>query len=117
MIAYIFRRDPDPAFKVAVIPFEGGQPINEFDIAKLYNQGSSQWLPHWSPDGRSLHFVVGSSGISNIWSQPIDGGQPKQITNFKSDRIFSFDWSRDGKQLALSRGTVNKDAVLINNFK
>ncbi|MCA1622814.1 MAG: protein kinase [Acidobacteria bacterium] len=117
MIAYIFRRDPDPAFKAAVIPFEGGQPINEFDITKLYNQGSSQGLPRWSPDGRALHFVVGSGGISNIWSQPIDGGQPKQITDFKSDRIFAFGWSRDGKQLVLSRGTVNRDAVLISNFK
>src|SRR6266566_8639937 len=28
----------------------------------------------------------------------------KQLTDFKSDRIFSFDWSPDGKWLALSRG-------------
>jgi len=35
------------------------------------------------------------------------------LSNFKSDLIFWFDWSRDGKQLALSRGTVNSDVVLI----
>lgn len=116
-IAYIFRREPDFIFKLAVIPFEGGQPINEFDIAKLSNQDSSRLLPRWSPDGRALHFAVSRNGISNIWSQPVDGGQPKQITDFKSDRIFSFGWSRDGKQLAVARGTVNRDAVLISNFK
>jgi len=39
------------------------------------------------------------------------------VTNFKADLTFSFAWSRDGKQLALARGTVNKDVVLISNFK
>jgi hypothetical protein len=37
------------------------------------------------------------------------------VTHFTSDRIFHFDWSRDGR-LALSRGTDLTDAVLIKNF-
>jgi hypothetical protein len=41
------------------------------------------------------------------------GGPPKQLTNFKDQRIFNFSSSRDGKQLALSRGTINSDVVLI----
>jgi hypothetical protein len=39
------------------------------------------------------------------------------VTDFKSDRIFSFDWSRDGKQLAVARGALTSDMVLISNFK
>jgi len=39
------------------------------------------------------------------------------LTDFKSDRIFDFSWSRDGKQLALFRGVVNSDVVLISNFR
>jgi hypothetical protein len=39
------------------------------------------------------------------------------LTNFTSDRIFWFDISRDGKQIALSRGTQTSDVVLISNFK
>ena len=119
MIAYIFRRDLEP-FKVAVASFENGQLIKEFDIAKLSSIATlndTYWRLHWSPDGRALHFVVGSGGISNIWSQPIDGGQPKQITDFKSDRIFAFDWSRDGKQLAIIRATFKRDVVLMNKLK
>jgi len=106
MIAYIFRRDLE-SFKVAVASFENGQLIKEFDTAKLSSivtLNDTYWRLHWSPDGRALHFVVSIGGISNIWSQSIDGGQPKQITDFKSDRIFAFGWSRDGKQLAVSRG-------------
>jgi len=50
---------------------------------------------------------------SDIWSQPIDGGTPKQLTFFKSDLTFAFAFSKDGKSLALSRGTVSNDVVLI----
>ena len=55
--------------------------------------------------------------MDNVWSQPLDGAAPKQLTDFKQERIFAFDWSRDGKQLALARGTLTRDAVLISNFK
>jgi Tol biopolymer transport system component len=54
--------------------------------------------------------------VSNIWSQPLDGGPPKQITKFTSGQIFSFDWSRDGKQqLVCSRGTQTTDVILIKD--
>jgi len=36
------------------------------------------------------------------------------LTDFASERIFSFDFSRDGKQVALSRGTQTGDVVLID---
>ena len=48
---------------------------------------------------------------------PIDGGAPKQLTNFTSDQIAYFDLSRDGKPTLFSRGTTTKDVVLIRGFK
>jgi len=39
------------------------------------------------------------------------------LTNFKTDRIFSFDWSRDGKQLIVARGKLTSDVVLISNYR
>ena len=56
------------------------------------------------------------NGVGNIWEQPVAGGPPKAVTHFTSDKIFWFDWSRDGR-LALSRGTDTTDAVLIKNFR
>jgi Tol biopolymer transport system component len=53
------------------------------------------------------------AGVSNVWSQPIDGSAAKQLTNFKADQVFGFDVSRDGKSLVLARGTVSNDVVLI----
>ena len=52
----------------------------------------------------------------NLWNQPIDGGAPKPVTNFTSEQIFSFAWSADGKRLAIARGTVTNDVVLVSNL-
>jgi Tol biopolymer transport system component len=69
----------------------------------------------WTPDGHALAYV-GQRSFPNISCRPVDGGPPKRLTDFKSDRIFSFAWSHDGKQLALARGTLTHDVVLISNF-
>jgi Tol biopolymer transport system component len=55
--------------------------------------------------------------VSNIWSQPLNGGKPVQLTNFTTGRIFNFDWSRDGKWLALARGSMTNDVVLISDLR
>jgi Tol biopolymer transport system component len=98
-------------FKVAILPATGGEPIKLLDIS------AANGLIRWTPDGRAIAYILNSNGVSNIWAQPLDGGPPKQLTDFKSERIFNFAWSRDGQQLALSRGVVNKDVVLITGFK
>jgi hypothetical protein len=52
--------------------------------------------------------------IDNIWGQPFGGGTPAQLTDFKDNHIFSFDWLRDGR-LICSRGFRAGDAVLIKD--
>jgi Tol biopolymer transport system component len=92
---------------LGLIDFETGKTVKTIDIPPTNN------ILDWSADGRTVLYVDTRSGVSNIWSQPIAGGPPKQLTHFKSDLIFVFDLSRDGKQLAVSRGTVSNDVVLI----
>ncbi|HEY3026454.1 MAG TPA: hypothetical protein VGJ55_09920 [Pyrinomonadaceae bacterium] len=46
----------------------------------------------------------------------IDVVNRNYVTDFKSDQIFWFDFSRDG-QLALSRGTQTSDVILIRDFR
>jgi Tol biopolymer transport system component len=70
----------------------------------------------WMPDGRSIAYLDNGSGILNVWSQPLDGSAPKQLTNFKSEFIISFAISRDGK-IAAYRVSATRDIVLIKDFK
>jgi len=98
---------------IALIPFEGGEPSKLLDLPPGVQTANLRWLP----DGRDLTYIVNRGGISNIWIQPLDGSPAKQLTDFKSDRIFSFDWSPDGKWLALSRGPEQRDVVLMSDLK
>ncbi len=94
-----------------VMPFEGGSPVKIFDLppdAPLLQP------VRWSPDSQSLQFIVKREGVENIWQLPLNGGSPKQITNFTADRIFSYDWSDDGKTLAVIRGAWTADLVLLS---
>ena len=117
MVACFYREDqPDARWtKVAIIHFAGGDPIKVLDLPRP-SFTSAAGL-RWTPDGRALTYIDTINGVSNIWSLPLDGGRPKQLTDFKTDQIFWFDFSRDGNQLALSRGTQTTDVILIRDFR
>jgi Tol biopolymer transport system component len=70
----------------------------------------------WMPDGHSIAYADNASGFFNVWSQPIDGGAPKQLTNFKSEFVSSFAIARDGK-IAVYRWSATRDIVLIKDFR
>ena len=96
---------------LTVVPLDGGQPLYRFDLPA--GAGGLRW----APAEMALDYYLTRGGVSNIWRQPLGGGHPKQITDFKSERVYSFDWSRDGKQLALARGTTSQDVILIRDFQ
>jgi len=112
LIACRFFDATDNSKKVAIIPFGGGTPIKTLGIT------IHPWQRiRWTTDGSALTYVDVRGGISNIWRQPLDGGPPSQLTFFKSDQIFSYDWSHDGKQLACERGLETTDVVSIGSYK
>ena len=116
-IAYTYPESADPlapANRIAIMPFEGGPTTKTFSFPP---SGTVLSLIHWANDGKSVLYTVNASNVSNIWSQPIDGGKPKQITDFKEMLMTGFAWSRDGKQLACTRGTFMRDAILITDLK
>lgn len=107
-----YYEDQNSAAKLAILPFEGGPPVRIFPLA-----GQAGTNLSWNADGSAVVYVVTGGGVSNLWAQPVNGNTAKQVTNFTSDRIFWFAFSRDGKQLALSRGNRTSDVVLISNFQ
>jgi serine/threonine protein kinase len=114
-IACFYREDqPNAPIKVAIIPFAGGDPFKVLDVPQSVTGPAGL---RWTPDARALTYIDTINGVSNIWSLPLDGGPPKQLTDFKTDQIFLFDFSRDGKQLAVSRGTQTSDVILIRDFR
>jgi TolB protein len=99
---------------IAVNSFEDGSVIKQFDykFASLNNR-----VLKWTPDGKALLYARSTDDVGDIWMQPLDGSPAKRITDFKSDGIFHFDISSDGKDLLCARGGWKHDIVLIKNLR
>ncbi len=136
LVACWWWSSPNSPAKIAVIPFAGGEParfseaasgaasiaadqfIQRIVTVKFIDPvpgATSALLPmRWTSDGHALIYCVTRNNISNIWSQPFDGGPPKQLTDFKSETIQGFDWSKDGR-LLVSRGFTAREIVLMED--
>lgn len=110
MIACLYAEELSPFRHVAIIPQDGGQPLEIFELTPdtAINVGF-----RWAPDGQSIAFVRNTNGVSNIWTRPIHRNEPKQLTHFTSAKIFRFAWSIDGTKLAMERGEDIQDVVVI----
>src|SRR5437870_11335852 len=111
LIAYFYRApELNAPLQIEVINVEGNSLVKTLGISP-----NAAYL-RWSPNGRALNYVEMNDGAANIWSLPVDGGKPTQLTNWKTDQFLVYEWSRDGKQLAVTRGTLTDDLVLIEDY-
>jgi eukaryotic-like serine/threonine-protein kinase len=97
------------------IPFEGGPatPIVEPPRTARFVNYEFKWMP----DGRAIAFLDERDRVNNIWTLPLGGGEPRPLTHFKTDGVYAFAWSPNGKWLALSRGSQMTDVVLISEAR
>ena len=114
-IAYVFNDTESHEQKVAIISPDGGVPLKTFPLPPTAVRLDKL---RFTPDGRSLAFIDSRGGSANIWTISLDSkGESKPLTDFKTEKIFDFAWSYDGKQLVVIRGTQISDAVLISDEK
>ena len=97
--------------KILVGPVEGGTPLHTFDAP--YGVQAVRF----TPDSKALAFMLTRNSATNVWEQPLSGGPPVQVTHFTSGNMFAFAWSKDGKQLAFSRGARKTDVVMMSGFR
>ena len=99
---------------IAIISATGGTPLKTFEVmtfAFYYHSAN------WTPDGQSLVFPKTENNVINLWRQPFSGGPPKALTHFKSDSIYNYSYTRDGKSIIVARGKVIVNVALITNFR
>jgi serine/threonine protein kinase/dipeptidyl aminopeptidase/acylaminoacyl peptidase len=95
---------------ISLVSVDSGQVLRMFEYDPRH-----RGQPRFSPDGKGIVYPVREKGVDNLWLQPLDGGPGRQLTNFGSLKIYSYQWSPDGKSLALVRGDSPSDLVLIQN--
>ena len=99
---------------ILILSSADGSLVRELRVPTVVTlQNSINFGARWTPDGRSVAYIVNENGISNIWTHPIDGGPPKRLTDFTHGSIYHFAYAMDGKRLFLARGNQVRDAILI----
>ncbi|MDR1076476.1 MAG: S9 family peptidase [Xanthomonadaceae bacterium] len=69
--------------------------------ARLTPEGWNVDSPSVSPDGRTVYFLSARAGTRQLYSIPLSGGTPRQLTAFPLD-IGSYRLSPDGTRFAFS---------------
>ena len=98
-IAFVLSNTNSPGIYTTLV--SGGKPLR-------LTSGSKEHYPRWSPDGRSIAFTRPTEEGVAIYAIPALGGIERRLyagpaTEFPN----SFDWSPDGKFLAISES--NRD--------
>jgi Tol biopolymer transport system component len=103
-------RDSDHRLMLALYSIE--------DKKKSYIEYDQRAIPEFKfmPNGKSVAYVVREKGVDNLWARPVDGSPSRQLTHFTAESIFAFRYSPDGTKIAIERGHLESDAVLLRDL-
>jgi serine/threonine protein kinase len=118
LVAIVTNRVGDPKEKLGLFSLDFARAIRLLDFERPRSEyapvfGDSPVL--FKRDGSGIIYPIRDGQTDNLWLQHLDGSPGKQLTDFKSEYIRDFDYSYDGKQLAIIRGHRESDVVLIRD--
>lgn len=91
---------------ISVMPSEGAPP--------QVIPGLPPAATVWAPDDRSVTLIGPRDGLTHIFQFTPGDAAPTILAKFdRGVLLFGGAWSRDGKRVALARGTATTDVVLI----
>lgn len=100
---------PGPTGKRILVECRGqifSAPADKGDIREVAAwPGSRNKLAAWAPNNSSIAFVSDKSDEENVWLVNPDGGEPRQLTQFKSKSIQRIQWSPNSAFLLVSDAT------------
>ncbi len=86
--------------KLYVMDLPSGTP------RRVTSSAESEFMPTWSPDGRSIAYVTWTKSGGNIYSVSPDGGSPRQLTSTAA--FYSYPvYSPDGSKIVFITGAVD----------
>ena len=98
---------------LCILPISGGAPLQTIVAAAPHFTS----MLEWEKDGRAVIVTTMPTDRRNLWRIPLDGGEPKQLTNFNDLTLFRFAFAPDRKGFVVSRGELKRDAMLLTGFR
>lgn len=99
--------------QIAIISTENPDDVRFLDLDTLPLR---PWAV-WSSDNSSLDFVAGTVKENSIMRRSVsDNSESVQLSRPDQTSIFNFRWSNDGEKIAVSRGQLLRDVVLLTDF-
>ncbi|HEX6261034.1 MAG TPA: S9 family peptidase, partial [Woeseiaceae bacterium] len=89
-----------------IVPRTGGAP-EAIDTEPLDQAEAS-----WSPDGRSVAYVVQNNGTHSLRTVSVAGGQPRTLVEPGMGVVSSVEWSPDGRHISYLLATPTRPADL-----
>ena len=114
--AIVTNQSGETKEKIGLLSLDFSQPIRLVDFERRRVQYGSVFGDEpilFRRDGKSIVYPIREGQTDNLWQQNLDGTPGRQLTDFKSEFIRDFDYSYDGKQLAIIRGHRESDVVLV----
>lgn len=97
----------DGVWRTAIYPADFGPREKLLDV---HSELTSPWASN-----ESIYIVRTEDGVRNIYEVWAETLQERQVTHFTEDNIFAFDVSPDLTTLAVARGEITNELLLIEN--
>ncbi|MEZ5428140.1 MAG: winged helix-turn-helix domain-containing protein [Pyrinomonadaceae bacterium] len=83
---------------------------------KVFEINANRALIRWTNGGKTFDCAENTRGGGKIWRQDFanPNAPPELVFQLPDERIINFDWSPDGRDLAIARGDNLSDAVMIS---
>lgn len=96
-------------FKAIVADLETGKTLHEY----VAPQGAKQLK--WTPDGTAFTYVTTKGQSQSLVRQTLSDGTANTILHFDSEPLLikAYDWSPDGKKLAITRAPYHDTDVVM----
>lgn len=100
--------------KIRILSADTGSLVTELSPEPSFLKNSGA---HWTPNDKDIVYRVVKNASTNLWRQPIRGGEPQLLTRFPKGDLYNFCYSSDGAKVYVSRGTQIRNAILIQGFR
>lgn len=88
-----------------LIPFSGGA------ATPITSDMAFEGQPRFSPDGKWITYTSDKSGGEGIWMMNLETKEEKQLTEGKTDRFQSPEWTPDGDYIVASKAGMRRGTV------